>query len=896
MKTADIRRRFLDFFAARGHQVVPSAPLLYQDPTLLFVNAGMVPFKPYFTGQETPPFDRAASVQKCVRTLDIEEVGKTTRHGTFFQMNGNFSFGDYFKAGAIEYAWELVTNEQHNGGLGFAPERVWVTVLGPGHHPNFPDGDIEAIKLWQQVGVPAERIQQRNLKDNYWNMGIAGPGGPCSEIYIDRGPEYGPDGGPVVDEDRFLEIWNLVFMQNELSAVRAKDDFDISGDLPAKNIDTGMGLERVAYLLQGVDNMYEIDEVYPVIDRAAELAGKRYGAGGEDDIRMRVVADHVRSSLMLMTDGVTPGNETRGYVLRRLLRRSVRAMRLLGVEDRVLPELLPISRDLMATSYPEVAENWPRVSAAAYAEEDAFRRTLAAGTQIFDGAVADAKSHHQTVLSGDRAFQLHDTYGFPIDLTLEMAAEQGLQVDREQFTALMSEQRERARADAKAKKGSAQSTEAYKSLRVHGATGFRGYYDLTVDSNVLGIVRDGELVNSAEPGDIVEVVLADTPFYAESGGQDADRGTIDAGETRLDVLDVQRPIDGLIVHKVEVGSGLLETGANVLASVDPFHRMGACQAHSATHIVHAVLHDVVGPTAVQAGSYNKPGYLRFDFNASSGLSPAQREEVEGLANEAIRNDLPVTSRELPLSEAKELGAMAMFGEKYPDIVRMVEMGGPWSRELCGGTHVQHSSQIGLLNLLGESSIGSGVRRVEALVSTDAFKHMAAERSLVSNLTGMLKVRPDALVERIERMMVQLKDAEKQIAAYKSAEVLGNAQALADAAKDMWGVGFIGRHVEGVTGGDLRTLAQEVRGRLGSRAAVVALIGGTPDKPALVVATTEGARHRGLKAGDLVRLGTQRLGGKGGGTDDLAQGGGTDAAAIPDALQTVEYEVGRIATS
>ena len=896
MKTADIRRRFLDFFAARGHQIVPSAPLLYQDPTLLFVNAGMVPFKPYFTGQETPPFDRAASVQKCVRTLDIEEVGKTTRHGTFFQMNGNFSFGDYFKADAIAYAMELVTGEQSKGGLGFDPKDVWVTVLGPGHHPDFPDGDTKAIKLWKKVGIPEERIQKRGLKDNYWNMGVPGPGGPCSEIYIDRGPEYGADGGPVVDEDRFLEIWNLVFMQNELSAVRAKDDFDIAGDLPAKNIDTGMGLERVAYLLQGVDNMYEIDEIYPVIDKAAELAGKRYGKDHEDDIRMRVVADHVRSSLMLMTDGVAPGNEARGYVLRRLLRRSVRAMRLLGVEDRVLPELLPVSRDLMSTSYPEVAKEWERVSQAAYAEEDAFRRTLAAGTQIFDVAVSKAKADHETTLSGDRAFQLHDTYGFPIDLTLEMAAEQGLAVDRDKFTELMTEQRERARADAKAKKGGAANTEAYKSLRAHGETGFRGYYDLAIDSQVLGIVRDGELVEAAEPGDIVEVVLKDTPFYAESGGQDADRGTIDAGDLRLDVLDVQKPIDGLIVHRVEVGSGLLESGQSVFASVDPFHRMGACQAHSATHIIHAVLHDVVGPTAVQAGSYNKPGYLRFDFNATAGLTQDQKDELEGRANEAIRMDYAVTSRELPLAEAKDLGAMAMFGEKYPDMVRMVEMGGPWSRELCGGTHVQHSSQIGLLSLLGEASIGSGIRRVEALVSTDAFQHLAAERTLVNNLTGMLKVRPDALVERIEKMLVQLRDAEKQIATYKSAEILGNAQGIADEAKDMWGVSFVAKHVEGVGGGDLRTLTQEVRSRLGSRPGVVMLVGGTPDKPALVIATNEGARDRGLKAGALVKLGTEKLGGKGGGKDDLAQGGGSDAAAIPAALQAVEYEVGRVVTS
>ncbi|OYO24297.1 alanine--tRNA ligase [Enemella dayhoffiae] len=895
MKTADIRRRFLDFFAARGHAVVPSAPLLYHDPTLLFINAGMVPFKPYFTGAEEAPWDRAASVQKCVRTLDIEEVGKTTRHATFFQMNGNFSFGDYFKADAIAYAWELVTNEQHNGGLGFDPEKVWVTVLGGGFHPDYPDGDTKARKLWRKVGVPEDHIQSRGLKDNYWHMGVPGPGGPCSEIYIDRGPEYGPDGGPEADEDRFLEIWNLVFQQEELSAVRAKDDFDVAGPLPTKNIDTGMGLERVAYLLQGVDNLYEIDEVYPVIEHAADLARKRYGADTTDDVRLRVVGDHVRAGLMLMTDGVTPGNEARGYVLRRLLRRSVRSMRLLGVTDPVLPELLPLSRELMSESYPEIDDQWERISTVAYAEEDAFRRTLNEGTRIFDLAADDTRKQGQQTLSGERAFQLHDTYGFPIDLTLEMAHEQGLQVDRDTFTSLMQQQRDRAKADARAKKGGAASTEAYKSLRHSGETRFHGYNELAVESKVLGMVADGQLVNEANPGDIVELVLADTPFYAESGGQDADRGSIDIGSTRLDVLDVQRPVQGLVVHKVEVGGGSVHTGDTALARVDAFHRMGACQAHSATHIIHAVLRETLGPTAVQAGSYNKPGYLRFDFNASGGLSPDQRDHIEGRANEAIRDDLGVTQQELPLAEAKALGAMAMFGEKYPDLVRMVEMGGAWSRELCGGTHVQHSSQIGMLTLLGESSIGSGVRRVEALVSTDAFKHMAAERTLVGNLTSMLKVRPEQLTERIEKLMVQLKDAEKQVQAYKSAEVLAGAKGIADQAKDVFGLAFVGRHVDGVSGGDLRTLATEVRGRLGDRPGVVALAGGTPDKPALVVATTAAGRDRGLKAGELVRLGCEQLGGKGGGKDDLAQGGGSDATAIPRALEAIEHSVGRVAT-
>ncbi|MDN5763658.1 MAG: alanine--tRNA ligase, partial [Microlunatus sp.] len=440
MKTADIRRRFLDFFSARGHEVVPSAPLLYNDPTLLFVNSGMVPFKPYFTGAEPAPFDRAASVQKCVRTLDIEEVGKTTRHGTFFQMNGNFSFGDYYKAEAIKFAWDLVTTSAEAGGLGFDPDRIWVTVL---------HSDDEGAALWSNIaGLPDARIQRRGLLDNYWHMGIPGPGGPCSEIYVDRGSEHGPDGGPVVDEDRFLEIWNLVFMAEELTAVRAKDDFDVAGPLPRPNIDTGMGLERVAYLLQGVDNLYEIDEVYPVIERAADLAGKRYGARHDDDVRLRVVADHVRSSLMLIGDGVTPGNEARGYVLRRLLRRVVRSMRLLGVDEPSFGELFPTSKDAMKGSYPELETDFARICDIAYGEEEAFRGTLTAGTHLFDRAVGDAKSHSTTTLSGDRAFQLHDTYGFPIELTLEMAAEQGLEVDEAGFRTLMTEQRDRAKADA----------------------------------------------------------------------------------------------------------------------------------------------------------------------------------------------------------------------------------------------------------------------------------------------------------------------------------------------------------------------------------------------------------------------------------------------------------------
>jgi alanyl-tRNA synthetase len=885
MKTADIRQRFLTFFAERDHTIVPSASLVYNDPTLLFVNAGMVPFKPYFTGAETAPFKRAVSVQKCVRTLDIEEVGKTTRHGTFFQMNGNFSFGDYFKEGAIEYAWELVTGSQADGNYGFDPDKVWVTV--------YLDDD-EGAALWRKVGVPDARIQRRGLKDNYWHMGIPGPGGPSSEIYIDRGPEFGADGGPIVDEDRFLEIWNLVFQTEELSAVRAKDDFDVARPLPSQNIDTGMGLERTAYLLQGVANMYEIDEIFPVITRAAELAGRPYGTDAQSDIRLRVVGDHVRSALMLMTDGVTPGNEARGYVLRRLLRRSIRSMRLLGVNDPVLPELLPVSRDLMAASYPDVVGQWARVSQVAFGEEEAFRRTLVAGTQIFDLAAGAAREARSTEISGDRAFALHDTYGFPFDLTLEMAAEQGLSVDQAGFRALMQEQKDRARADAKAKKGATVATEAYRTLRGAGEVPFLGFTDLTADARVRGIISDGALVDRARPGDVVEVVLDRTPFYAEAGGQDADSGLMTGDGLSLEVLDVQRPVQGLVVHKVRVSDGELAAGASVVAAVDANARAGACQAHTATHIVNATLRQLLGESTHQAGSYNKPGYLRFDFNSPAALSHGLKEELEGVANEAIRADYEVTATEMPLAQARALGAQAMFGEKYGEVVRMVELGGPWSRELCGGTHVERTSQIGLLSLLGESSVGSGLRRVEAFVSADAFSHLARERALVAGLADLLKVQPDQLTDRVARLVAQVKAAEKEIASLRSRELLAGVPALVAGAKGVGGFEVVAQHLPGTGPDDLRTLAMAIRTAFGTRPGVVALVGGEAGpagKPVLIVATTEAARGLGAKAGALVGAGAAALGGRGGGRDDLAQGGGTDPAAAGSALAAVEAALG-----
>ncbi|MBA8795107.1 alanyl-tRNA synthetase [Friedmanniella endophytica] len=906
MRTADVRRRYLDYFVRQGHVEVPSASLVSHDPNLLFVVAGMVPMVPYFTGVEPVPWKRAVSCQKVIRTLDIEEVGKTTRHGTFFQMLGNFSFGDYFKAEVIPWTWEFLTGPVEQGNLGFDPERISVSVLGAGFHPAYPDGDLEAREIWRSIGLPEDRIHGRDLTENYWHMGVPGPGGPDSEVFYDRGPEFGPAGGPDVNEERYLEIWNNVFQQEELSAVRSKSDFDVARPLPTKNIDTGAGLERIATLLQGVDNLYEIDEVRPVLDRAAAVAGKTYGRGAtdpsarDDDVRLRVVADHVRSGLMLISDGVTPGNEGGGYVLRRLLRRVVRSMRLLGVDEPTFGELFPVSRDAMKQSYPELETDWDRISEVAYGEEEAFLRTLTAGTQIFDLAVRDAKRAQQASLSGDRAFQLHDTYGFPIDLTLEMAGEQGLAVDEAGFRSLMAEQRARAKADAKAKKSTAGASEVYRQLREVGETPFTGFRTLSGQSAVRGIISGGQLVESAQPGESIELVLEETPFYPESGGQSGDHGRITADGLVLDVTDVQRPVKGLVVHHATVVDGEIRPRQVVDTHVDTDWRLGACQAHSATHVIHEALHEILGPTALQRGSFNRPGYLRLDFAWGHQVNEKQKEQIEQLCNTAIRDDLGVTATEMPLAEAKALGATALFGEVYGDVVRVVDMGEGWSRELCAGTHVQQSAQVGLLALNAESSVGSGIRRVEAFVGLEAFAQLARERALVHGLTETLRVQPDQLTERIARMVQQLKDAEREIATLRSQNLLTTVEPILAKRHEMWGVDLYAHALDlragGVNGNDLRTLAQELRGRVQQSAAVIALVGGTTEKPTVIVATTEGARHRGLKAGDLVTVASQALGGRGGGRDDLAQGGGSDGSQAQAALTAVEHRMGHVLQS
>ncbi|GAA3584989.1 alanine--tRNA ligase [Klugiella xanthotipulae] len=883
MQTADIRQRWLNFFADREHTIVPSASLISDDPTLLFTVAGMVPFVPYLTGVVPAPYRRATSVQKCIRTNDIEEVGKTPRHGTFFQMNGNFSFGDYFKEGAIAYAWELLTSSESDGGYGFEEKDLWVTV--------YRDDD-EAIDLWRRVaGLPDERIQRLDKDTNYWSTGQPGPAGPCSEIFFDRGPDYGQDGGPATDDDRYVEIWNLVFMQYLVADVRSKTDFRIVGELPSKNIDTGMGLERVAFIKQEVDNFYEIDQVRPVLDRASEISGRRYGVDHGDDVRMRVIADHVRSSLMLMSDGVTPSNEGRGYILRRLLRRTVRAMRLLGVDEGTFPELFVASRDAMKSAYPEVENDYLRISQSAYAEEETFLRTLASGTTILDLAVSETKSSGSSELAGDTAFLLHDTYGFPIELTLEIAEESGITVDREVFTSLMTAQRTRAKADAKAKKTTLADLSVYSDLRAKGETVFTGYSDLTTDSAVLGILVAGLPSPVARTGQTAEVILAETALWAESGGQAADAGRIVGNGFELDVVDVQKPVSGLISHTVKVVAGEVHVGADATSIVDEDYRRGATQAHSGTHIVHAALRQVLGSTAHQAGSFNKAGYLRLDFNWAQALSTETKSEIEEISNLAVRANHEVVTREMSLTEAKELGAMALFGEKYGDRVRVVDIGGSWSRELCAGTHVSSSSEVGIINLISEQSIGSTNRRVESLVGIEAFRSFATERALVSQLATQLKAPRDQITDRVVDLAAQLKVAEKKIAQFESEVLKSRIPDLVSRAETIGNVSVIIADL-GVVGSadEVRQLALGVREKIADQPAVVVLAGVSSEKPVVIVATTAEARQAGEKAGVLAKIAAKVLGGGGGGKDDMAQGGGSQPQQMGAALAEVRRNI------
>ncbi|MCL2466617.1 MAG: alanine--tRNA ligase [Micrococcales bacterium] len=894
MRTTDIRQRWLDYFAAHDHHIAESVPLVSPDPSILFTIAGMVPFIPYIVGTEPAPWPRAASVQKCIRTNDIDNVGHTTRHGTFFQMNGNFSFGDYFKAGAIEYAWDLSTKPLADGGYGLDGEKIWVTIW---------DEDDESADVLRRVGVHASQVVRLPREQIFWDTGQPGPAGPCAELHYDRGPDFGPQAvGGTVDPggDRYLEYWNLVFDQYLRGEGKGKD-YPLLRELDSKSIDTGAGLERLAFLLQGKANMYETDEVFPVITKAEQVTGRTYGTGGAriDDVRFRVVADHVRSSLMLIADGVRPGNEGRGYVLRRLLRRTVRSMRLLGVAEPVLVHLLPVSRDAMAPSYPHVAADFDRIAQVAYGEEEAFLRTLASGTTILDVAVrkaqAAAKGEAPVVLAGDEAFTLHDTYGFPIDLTLEMAGEQGVAVDKAEFRRLMDEQKARARADALAKKTGHSDLGAYETVRADLArpVQFVGYADTSTSASVVALLVDGVPMPAATAPADVEVVLDTTPFYAEAGGQLADHGTISAsGGGRVEVDDVQAPIRGMNVHRGRLVDGTIAVGESATATIDTVRRGRIARSHTATHLLHKALQETLGTETTQAGSENGPSRVRFDFRRGTAVPAAAMAEIEERVNLRLQENLEVTHAVMSLDQARERGAMALFGEKYGSQVRVVDIGDGWSLELCGGTHVQRSGEIGLVTLLGEASIGSGVRRIDALVGAGAYEAHAHERALVGQLSTLLGSRPDDLVDRVSAMMTKIKDAERQIDTLRTAALRSAAGDLASNATTVGKTQLVVHDAgEIASADDLRTLATDVRNRMGESApAVVAVAGVVKNRAAVVVATNQAARDTGTRAGALVTTASQVLGGRGGGRDEMAQGGGSDTARLPDALAAIAQEV------
>jgi alanyl-tRNA synthetase len=897
VQTHEIRKRFLDHFVTAGHTEVPSASVILDDPNLLFVNAGMVQFVPYFLGQRTPPYPRATSIQKCIRTPDIDEVGITTRHNTFFQMAGNFSFGDYFKRGAIELAWSLLSSSVDAGGYGLDPEKLWATV--------YVDDD-EAVRLWQEVaGLPLDRIQRRGMADNYWSMGIPGPSGPSSEIYYDRGPEFGPEGGPAVNEDRYIEIWNLVFMQNVRGEGRSKTDFEILGPLPRKNIDTGMGVERVACILQGVDNVYETDLLRPVIDKVAEFAPRGYGTGHHhDDVRYRIIADHSRTAAILIADGVSPGNDGRGYVLRRLLRRIVRSAKLLGIDIPIVAELMATVRDAMGPSYPELVADFDRINRIAVAEETAFNRTLASGSRLFEEAAQATRASGATVLTGPDAFTLHDTYGFPIDLTLEMASEAGLSVDEQGFRTLMAEQRQRAKADAAARKQAHADLSAYRELIDAGPTEFTGFNELASEAKVLGIFVDGRRVPvvshgpEAQGAQRVELILDRTPLYAESGGQIADEGTVAGtgagGAARAAVTDVQKIAKTLFAHRVNIESGEFVEGDTVIAAVDPRWRHGATQGHSGTHLVHAALRQVLGPNAVQAGSLNRPGYLRFDFRWQGPLSEDQRGQIEEVTNEAVEADYEVHDFTTDLDKAKAMGAMALFGEQYPEQVRVVEMGGPFSLELCGGTHVHNSAQVGPVTILGESSVGSGVRRVEAYVGLDSFRYLTKERALLAGLASSLKVPSEEVPARVATLLDRLRAAERELERTRRAAARATATNAVAGAEHIGRVRVVAQRMSGeTTAGELRSLVGDIRGRLGTDPAVVALIAeGSSNSVPYVVAVNAAAQDLGLRADELVKTLGAAVEGRGGGKPDLAQGSGKMPAGIDAALAALRSEIAR----
>ena len=884
MQSDQIRRTFLEFFRARDHRVWPSSSLIPNDPTLLLTVAGMVQFKPYFLGEATPDHPRAASVQKCARTLDIENVGLTTRHLTFFEMLGNFSFGDYFKRDAITWAWDLSVNPET--GFGFDPDRIWATV--------FVDDD-EAERLWlTETDLPAERMVRRGVPDlpplapqnadNFWSTGGAGPCGPCSELYYDRGPEHGLDGGPAVDENRYLEFWNLVFMQFERD-----QPGNIVGPLPKQNVDTGMGLERMAMLLQDAPNIYETDVLRPLVDRASELTGVAYGGGGPSDVSLRVIAEHSRTAALLTADGVLPSNEARGYILRRLLRRAVRHARLLGTQTPVMQAMTDVVVAILGDAWPELRQQRELLTRVAVAEEEGFTRTLRTGLAMLESAVATAKEAGADQLPSQTAFTLHDTFGFPVDLTLEIAAESGLALDRDAFAAAMEQQRTRARGSIKRGDGSGTGVEVYKAAAERtGATTFTGYTDATAETAIGALAVPGGLLEVAEEGDQVDLVLPVTPFYAEGGGQLGDHGTVETATGRLQILDTVSPISGLTVHRAMVVAGEVRPGQEAHAAIDVARRASIARGHTATHLLHATLKDVIGDHAAQAGSAIDAGRFRFDFPHFEAVAREQVMQVERIVNERIAAAPEVLTVETSQEEARAMGATALFGEKYGERVRVVRIG-DFSAELCGGTHVRTTGDVGLFTILAEGSIAANLRRIEAVTGPDAFDFLTKERLVAEEVARMLKVGTDEVVDRVTELTEKLRSAEKELARVRQEALLSAAAGLLAGMERVGDAGVVVGAVEGADRDGLKALALDVRNRLGS--GVVILGTRNPDGGAqLMAAVSPDLVTAGIQAKDVLQPGARAIGGGAGGRGDQAQAGGKDGARLAEALEVVRTAV------
>ncbi len=859
MDSNAIRRTFLDFFAARGHTVVPSASLIPVDPTLLLTVAGMVPFKSYLLGEETPPYPRAVSVQKCIRTADIDIIGTTARHMTFFEMLGNFSFGDYFKEKAIPWAYALVTE-----GFGLDPDRLWFTVH---------ESDDEAAAIWiDEVGVAPERLQRRD-RDNFWQMGVAGPAGPSSEIFYDRGAEYGPDGGPVVDEERFVEIWNLVFMQYVQD-----EPYHVVGDLPAKSIDTGAGLERVAMILQGVDSAFETDVLREIIAVAEGTTGARFGARERSDMSLRIMADHARAVTFLIGDGVVPSNEGRGYVLRRLLRRAVRHAFLLGAEDPVIPRLVDATVTTMGEAYPEIARRQAFIREMAEREEHRFRRTLESGHQLLEqalGTLAEGEA-----LSGATAFKLHDTYGFPVELTEEIAAERGHALDRTEFETMMAEQRERARA---AFRGGAAGdlAEGYRSLlRGLEPTEFLGYEREETEGRILAILREGERVERADEGQEIEVFLDRTPFYAESGGQLGDMGTVETPTGALRIDDTRFALPGIHGHRGRVVRGVVQVGQETRARIDRVRRERIRKNHTGTHLLHWALRSVLGEHVHQAGSLVAPDRLRFDFSHYAAVPGDALEEIERLTNERIIENARVTTLVTTKEEAEQMGALAFFGDKYGERVRVVRAG-EYSTELCGGTHVPSTGQVGPLVLVGEGSVGANLRRVEALTGTRAYAYLSELRQRLRRTAGALNTQESQLVEVATSLAERLRAQEERLAAFEDRDRARTAERLLDEAEERDGHRLVVAAVDGLGADALRALLFQVRDRVES--GIVVLGSARDGKGGLVGWVSDDLVATGISAGELLAEGARILGGGGSRDPRLAQAGGPHGERIRDAV-------------